>query len=140
MFLNKYLILLLAAAIFSSCGTRSESSVKFTQYYLKGEQLYALHCSNCHQKDGSGLRKIYPPLDSSDFMNSRMSDVICLIRKGKTGEIIVNNTKFNQPMPPFPNLTDIEIAEISTYIYNTWSHKKGLIDVKEASRILSECK
>jgi hypothetical protein len=37
------------------------------------------------------------------------------------------------------NLTDIEIAEITTYIYNTWTHERGLIDVKETTAILAAC-
>jgi hypothetical protein len=36
-------------------------------------------------------------------------------------------------------LSDLDIAMISTYIYNTWGNEKGLIDVTEASRILRSC-
>ena len=38
-----------------------------------------------------------------------------------------------------PGLTDLEVAEIATYIYNTWSHNKGLIDVREVTPLLSTC-
>ena len=36
-------------------------------------------------------------------------------------------------------LTELEVAEIATYLYNTWSNKKGLVDVKEVTQILSKC-
>ena len=116
-----------------------DTSTKFDQYFIQGEQLYIRHCSNCHQKNGKGLGLIYPPLDTSDYMQNHFEEVLCLMRSGKSGELIVNGKNFNQPMPGVPTLTDLEIAEIATFIYNSWSHDKGIVDVKIASQILSAC-
>jgi mono/diheme cytochrome c family protein len=132
-----YPLVLAACSLLSGCG--GESSSKFKQYYVHGEQLYKKYCMNCHQADGSGLARVYPPLAQSDYMNSNFKDVICLIRYGKQGELIVNGVTFNQPMPAIPALTDLEIAEISTYIYNTWEHKRGIIEVKDVSSVLQSC-
>lgn len=118
---------------------QNNSSPKFKQYYNQGQQLYEKHCSNCHQKDGTGLGRLYPPLNVSDFMDTNFNEVLCLMRHGKKGELVVNGVLFNQPMPGIPLLTDLEIAEIATYIYNTWDHKRGIIDVKEVSPILVNC-
>ena len=131
--------LLLLAFCFSlfSCGTKS--SPKFRQYYVQGEKLYTKHCSNCHQANGSGLGRVYPPVNTSDYMEANFEEVICLIRFGKHGELIVNGKQFNQPMKGIPSLTDLDIAEIATYIYNTWSHERGLVEVKDVSKILENC-
>jgi len=123
--------------VLSACG--KGTSPKFKQYYVQGEKLYQKHCSNCHHKDGSGLGRLYPPLNTSDYMENNFSDVVCLIRHGKTGEIFVNGLQFNQPMPGIPTLSDLEIAEITTYIYNSWGHERGLVEVKDISAILSDC-
>ncbi|MBT1702075.1 cytochrome c [Fulvivirgaceae bacterium PWU20] len=136
---------LLFGSLLVSCNKNSEdrisknSSTKFQQYYNQGEQLYLKHCSNCHQKNGKGLGLVYPPLNESDYMDKNLKDVLCLIRYGKEGELIVNGKAYNQRMPPMALLSDLEIAEISTYIYNSWSHEKGIIDVKEASDMLQDC-
>lgn len=126
--------------LFFGCSFSSsdKNGVKFTQYFNKGEQLYFKHCSNCHQKDGSGLGLLYPPLKDADFMKNK-NEVICIIKNGKEGEIIVNGKQFNQQMPAMPALTDIEIAEIATYIYNSWTFNEGLIEVKDVSAILDNC-
>lgn len=116
----------------------SDSSPKFKQYYVQGEQLYIRHCSNCHQENGKGLGLLYPPLDTSDYMQNNLEDVVCLIRNGKEGVLVVNGKSFNGKMPPL-RISDLEIAEISTYIYNTWSHQRGLVDVKLVSEILESC-
>jgi cytochrome c551 len=120
---------------FYSCSTKPESgdknssSTKFDQYYLQGEQLYIKHCSNCHQKNGTGLGLLYPPLNKSDFMDANFEKVICLMKHGISGELYVNGKNFNKKMPGIPSLTDLEVAEIATYIYNTWEHKRGIVDV-----------
>ena len=131
-------LILLAWALFCvSCGKSSDP--KFNQYYRHGEQLYLKHCSNCHQTAGDGLGRVYPPLNTSDYMEKHFDEVMCLIRFGKTGELIVNGKQYNQTMHGIPHLSDLEIAEIATYIYNTWSHERGLIEVKAVSRILQDC-
>jgi mono/diheme cytochrome c family protein len=140
-----FCFLLFAFALMNCSVKKTDESegvntAKFQQYYLHGQNLYNTYCSNCHQKNGTGLGRIYPPLNKSDYMDTHFENVICLMRYGKTGEIIVNGTSYIQGMPEIPSLTDLEIAEIATYIYNTWEHKKGIIEVKEVSDILNRCK
>ena len=71
-------------------------------------------------------------------MQKHLEDVVCLIRNGKEGELVVNGKSYNQKMPALA-ISDLEIAEITTYIYNTWSHQRGLVDVKVVSKILELC-
>lgn len=127
--------------IFCSCvaGCNKSASPKFDQYYVQGQKLYEKHCSNCHQKDGSGLGRVYPPLNTSDYMEENFNEVLCLMRHGKAGEIFVNGQQYNQAMPGVSNLSDLEIAEIATYIFNTWGHQRGIVEVKNASEILKGC-
>ncbi len=121
---------------FFSCSPKDP---KFQQYFVEGEQLYLKNCSNCHHKDGKGLGLVYPPLAPSDFMDKNFDEVICLVKKGRKGEMTVNGNVYNQPMPGIPLLTELEIAEIATYIYNSWGHEKGLIEVKQVDQLLKAC-
>ncbi|MEJ7647197.1 MAG: cytochrome c [Chryseolinea sp.] len=132
----------LGAFLICSCREQSQgghkSSVKFDQYFVKGEQLYQMNCSNCHQKNGRGLGRVYPPVDTSDFIDNKFQDVLCLLRYGRKGEIIVNGKMYNQAMPP-PALTDLEIAEIATYLYNNWGRKRGIVEVTDVSQKMLNC-
>lgn len=143
---------LMAACFLVSCGKSGgnendingsaqdqSNDTKLTQYYVKGEQLYLKYCSNCHQENGTGLGRLYPPLNASDYLHDNLDDAICTMRYGKRGEIIVNGKSFNKEMPGNPSLTDLEIAEIATYIYNSWGMKRGIIDVKAVSQTLNKC-
>jgi mono/diheme cytochrome c family protein len=106
---------------------------------VQGEVLYKKYCSNCHQDNGKGLGRLYPPVDQSDFMDKSFEAVICTIKYGRSGLLMVNNVDYNMMMKGNPALTELEVAEIATYIYNTWSNKKGMVDVKEVTQILSGC-
>lgn len=137
--INSCIVIIVILEIISSCGKANNSNSKFTNYFRQGELLYTKHCSNCHQADGSGLGRLYPPLKQSDYMNENFEQVLCLMRNGIRGELTVNGVQYNQAMPGVPTLTDLEIAEIATYIYNAWDNERGLVDVKEAERILNTC-
>jgi len=106
---------------------------------VKGQMLYNIHCSNCHGIKGQGLGRVYPPLNPSDYVQNNFSDVLCVMRSGLTGEVIVNGVSYNQMMPALEHLTDLEVAEIATYIYNSWSDKKGLIGVNEVIENSENC-
>lgn len=129
--------LLACIAIATSC--RSKADIEFEQYYNQGEILYATYCSNCHQKDGSGLMMLYPPLNKSDFMDQNVDEVLCIMRNGKSTPTVVNGKTFTQPMKGVTALTDLDIAEIATYIYNTWDHKRGIISVTEVTGKMKSC-
>jgi hypothetical protein len=58
---------------------------------------------------------------------------------GIAGEIIVNGKSFNKAMPGIPQLTNLEIAEIATFLYNSWERKQGIVDVNQVTGILQRC-
>ena len=129
-------VLAVSILIVVNCSQRDS---KFQQYFVEGEQLYIKHCSNCHQKNGTGLGLVYPPLVSADFMEKNFDEVICMMKKGRKGELTVNGKTYNQPMPGVPSLTELEIAEIATYIYNQWGHEKGIVELKTVNQALQPC-
>lgn len=131
--------LLIVVGVFILAGCQSKSDLEFQQYYNQGEVLYTKYCSNCHQKDGKGLALLYPPLDKSDFVDDKFQDVLCIIRNGKSTPTVVNGKTFEQPMKGIPALTDLDIAEITTYIYNTWDRQRGIVSVNEVSDKISNC-
>jgi mono/diheme cytochrome c family protein len=72
-------------------------------------------------------------------MDDNFEEVICIIKYGRSGPLVVNGVEFNMEMKGNPQLTDLEIAEIATYLSNSWSRERGLIDVKQVTEILARC-
>ncbi|WP_194972482.1 c-type cytochrome [Aquiflexum lacus] len=114
----------------------SIKDTKVLQYAIEGKILYENYCANCHQKDGVGLGKLIPPLFESDYMLEDIGRTARIIKYGKNGEIIVNGQIYNQAMPANSKLTNLEIAQIMTYIYNIWGSKQGVIDANMVERYL----
>lgn len=113
--------------------------IRLRQYLVEGKRLYDIYCSNCHQKDGQGLARLYPPLRNSDYLLPNKEKVICGMRYGQQGEIIVNGISFNQPMPANLNITDLEIAEIATYVYTEFADSVQIITINEVRDIMENC-
>ncbi len=124
-------------AMFSAC--QSEEEIKRQRYITEGILVYKNHCANCHQAKGEGLAALYPPIANSDYLVNKNA-VICLIRYGQQGPIVVNGKPYNRPMPAQPHLSDLEVAELVTYIYNEWGNETKLTGVKEVTPILENCK
>ena len=121
-----------------ACVPGSKGDVKFQQYYAEGEVLYQTHCANCHQTDGAGLGQVYPPLAQSDFLEN-VEAVLCLMKYGTEGEMVVNGITYNKAMPGIPTLTDLEIAEIATYIHNSWGNTRERLELSRVTAILAHC-
>jgi mono/diheme cytochrome c family protein len=105
-----------------------------------GKQLYLEHCGNCHQDDGSGLSRLYPPLKNSDFMNEDPKRALCIIKFGQSGKITVNGVEFNTEMPSNSSLSGLELAEIATYVFSTFGNKPALITPGQIEMLGQECK
>jgi cytochrome c551 len=135
------LVLIIVLLSFASgCGEKRRSSdPKFQQYFTQGESLYIKHCSNCHQPTGKGLGRVYPPVDRSDFIDNNRDRVICIIKYGMEGPVWVNGIEYNMAMKGNFSLSELEVAEIATYLLNNWSRQEGIIEVKEVTTILASC-
>ena len=139
------------AAVLNSCaehkkldsaateGMNRETLNTYRQYMVHGETIYKRICQNCHMPDGNGLGGVIPPLRQSDYLVNNLNSSICGIKYGMEGEIVVNGTTYNQPMIMPEQLTPIEIAEVMTYITNTWGNSQGLITVEKVNSALNGC-
>ena len=116
-------------------------SIRMRQYKIQGKTLYNKECAQCHQEDGSGFAQLYPPLKDSDYLQEDVQRAFCIIRNGLSEEIEVNGKTYRQAMPAHTRLTNLEIAEIMTYVYSEWGteEQQKLYPVKEVSRILEDC-
>lgn len=132
----------------SSCGPAykneafkklsTEDQNKFQKYIIQGRDLYNLNCVSCHQKDGNGLKKLIPPLSNADYLRNNQHNIAMLIRFGTKESIEVNGVSYTPTMPSHPHLTNLEIAEILTYINNSWGNEYGFVDGKKVAEYLKQ--
>jgi mono/diheme cytochrome c family protein len=133
--MKKTLIVFLA---FWATSCISAEEMTYEKYLVNGEMLYFQKCSNCHGADGSGLQNLYPPLKNADYLGN-LSNVICIIKNGAFGPMIVNGKTYNQAMPANPKLYDLDIAQLSTWMYKEFQGKRELVRPEEVKAILNDC-
>jgi cytochrome c551 len=131
---NSIKILLLIIAL-TSC--QSKEQIRLDQYFVNGKNIYEAQCANCHQKDGKGLANLYPPIAGADFLKNK-ERVIYIIKNGVSGEMMVNGKTYNQQMPANPQLYDLDIAALTTYIYNQWGNEKSITEPDSVKKILEK--
>lgn len=109
------------------------------QPYQQGEILYNNFCASCHMEDGSGLKGNIPPLAGADYLKINPLSAACIINKGLEGEIVVNDTLYNQPMAGIPQLSEFEITNVMNYINHAWGNDFGLIKLQDVRKELQNC-
>lgn len=98
-------------------------AASFEEQMEFGKATYMQTCFACHQAEGQGIANAFPPLAKSDYLNADVNRAIDIILHGKTGEITVNGQKYNSVMTS-QTLSDDEVANVLTYVYNSWGNSK----------------
>ncbi|TLV01613.1 cytochrome c [Dyadobacter luticola] len=130
---------MLASFFIFMTSCQSAQELKSEQYFVEGYQLYTTHCSNCHQADGKGMSNLYPPINGSAALADK-AFLACIIQNGMTDKIKVGGRDFNRPMPPNKKLTDIEIAEIVSFVTMKWKKDSTFTDIETVQAALKNCK
>jgi nitrite reductase (NO-forming) len=89
----------------------------------RGKEVYTLYCQNCHMEDGKGMPEINPPLAKADYIRKPAKTLISVILDGQSGEVVVNDKKYNIEMPAQAYLTDEQIADVLNFSRNSWGNK-----------------
>ena len=98
-------------------------ALSFEEKMQFGKDKYMATCVACHQADGKGIENAFPPLANADYLNADVNRAIDIVLHGKTGEITVNGKKYNSVMTA-QALSDEEVANVLTYVYNSWGNNK----------------
>lgn len=99
-----------------------------------GGAIFSQNCAACHQPDGKGIPGAFPPLAGSDFLNANKTRAIQIVKGGFSGEVTVNGKKFNSVMPA-QNLSDEDVANVLTYVFNSWGNSKKVVTPAEAKAV-----
>lgn len=108
-----------------------EEQIKF------GKNIYQQNCAACHQPDGKGISGAFPPLAGADYFNADWKRAIDIVKNGKSGPITVNGSPYNGVMPSL-GLSDEDIANVLTYISNSWGNKKRVFKKSDVSAVPSK--
>lgn len=105
------------AATIDKSDQRTEAMMK------QGSAVYEKRCAACHQPQGEGVPRIYPPLahNQAITMRSPINAIRIVLNGGFPPSTEGNPRPYG--MPPFAHeLTDDEIASVVTYVRRAWGN------------------
>lgn len=105
-----------------------------------GQSVYKKHCANCHGEKGDGLRLLIPPL--GDARSMKLSNLICTIRYGKRGPLVILGNTYNRPMPGNYELENDEITALVNYLYTLFPDTAPTkpVTLAEVNALIQQCK
>jgi mono/diheme cytochrome c family protein len=145
----------MAQVVLNSTSRMSDTDVRAIAVYLKdiaagppeaasappsaaqmanGEKLYKGSCVACHELDGSGTPRIYPPLPGN--ANLQSADALSTIRIILDGaETITTRRAPNTgSMPGYAKMSDQDVADVITYIRNAWGNAAPAVSAADVAK------
>lgn len=98
-----------------------------------GSKVYAVYCAACHQRNGLGDSQRFPPLAGSEWVIGDKNKLIEVVLKGQEGVIEVKGQSYNNVMPQHSFLKNEDIAEVLTYIRQSFGNSAGAITKKDVN-------
>jgi len=98
----------------------------------QGAAIYEKHCADCHQPDGTGVAKVYPPLAKNrSILGSHPNNPMRMVLLGGFPPSTEGNPR-PYGMPPFAyDLSDQEVAAVVTYIRQSWGNSASSVSPVE---------
>jgi mono/diheme cytochrome c family protein len=147
---------LMAEVVINSTSRMSDADVRAIAVYLKdlgpgaaepeiaapppaqmadGERIYRGACIACHEADGSGSPRVYPPLPgNANLQATDPSSTVRIILDGAQ-TLTTPRAPNTGSMPAYARkLTDQEIADVATYIRNAWGNAAPAVTPAEVAK------
>ncbi len=97
----------------------------------RGKEVYTSICLACHQADGSGVPHLNPPLTPNPWVAGPKDRLISLVLNGSQGQVEIDGDTWSNAMPAQAYLTDQQIADVLTYVRNSFGNKAGAVGAAE---------
>jgi nitrite reductase (NO-forming) len=123
-----------AGAVGAATKLSEQGELTLEAQISAGKSLFLGTCSACHQANGEGLPNAFPPLAKSDYLKDR-SRALETVLWGRTGPITVNGQNYDSVMPPHSHLPDDALANILTFVFNSWDNPGGRVSQEEIRKI-----
>lgn len=137
------ILFILPLALFvqaQKAGKAISSPAAARDQLLEGKKVYSKFCASCHQLDGGGVPNLNPPLTKTIYVLGDKSRLIRIILNGSNESLEIDGETYSNPMPQLDILKDQEIADVLTYIRNSFGNKAAAVTAPEVKALRSKKK
>ena len=101
----------------------------------RGAVVYKNVCITCHQADGGGVPNMNPPLIKTQYVLGDKARLAHIVLAGLAEPIEINGDDYKQHMPAQAYLTDQQVADVLTYVRNSFGNKASAVQVAEVKAV-----
>jgi mono/diheme cytochrome c family protein len=131
-------IIVLVAAIFSMSFFLAQPSIKDS--ISRGKKVYETYCLPCHLADGGGVSRMNPPLIKTVYVLGDKKRLIGIVLTGMDEPLEIDGETYSNMMAPHEFLKDQEIADVLTFVRNSFGNKASVITPEEVKTVRAEKK
>jgi mono/diheme cytochrome c family protein len=135
--LRKNILLMGMATLFLviTFGQQKKQSNNVQQPAIKssiaaGKLVYMQYCLSCHMADGGGVQNMNPPLINTSYINGDKATLVSVVLKGISQQE-VDGERYSNVMASFNHLSDKQVADVLTYIRNSYGNKKSAVTITD---------
>jgi mono/diheme cytochrome c family protein len=136
LFVSVQIFILLNIPVFSAAQSEragNHCAVQKSPFRLSmdsGKVIYSNQCISCHQANGLGISGINPSLNGKGVTGDK-TKLIGIIIVGQNTHGGMNGKIYQDTMPANPEIKDQEIADVLTFIRNSFGNKASSVKVTE---------
>jgi mono/diheme cytochrome c family protein len=101
----------------------------------RGELIYKRICLSCHMADGGGVPHMNPPLTQTSYVLGDKSKIIYIVLHGMGDRVPIEDEYYSNNMAAHSDLTNQQIADVLTYVRNSFGNKANAVTVAEVQAV-----
>jgi mono/diheme cytochrome c family protein len=100
-----------------------------------GQKVYTDNCLSCHQADGGGIQNMNPPLIKTEYVLGDKIRLIKIVLNGFSENVEINGNTYSNNMPSHDFLNDQQIADVLTYVRNSFGNKAPYVAIAQVKAV-----
>jgi mono/diheme cytochrome c family protein len=139
--INKRITLAFIALMLIAVGSQAQVKHHYkTHSHLalsiaNGKKVYVQNCLTCHQADGSGVATMNPPLIKTTYVLGDKPTLIKIVLNGFNEDVQINGQTYSNTMTSHASLTDQQIADVLTYVRNSFTNKASAVTAAQVKAV-----
>ena len=114
--------------------TAKKGGAGLTASMARGKVVFNSICATCHMADGLGVPRMNPPLAKTTYVLGDKNKLIPIVLNGFSEDVEINGERYSNVMPAHDYLQDQQIADVLTYVRNSFGNKASAVTVAEVKK------
>jgi mono/diheme cytochrome c family protein len=106
----------------------------------RGKIVYTSVCLPCHMADGGGVQNMNPPLVKTSYVLGDKTTLIKIVLNGFNEDVEINGQRYSNSMSSHDDLKDQQIADVLTYVRNSFGNKASAVKIAEVAKVRATLK